>query len=251
VEPIAAWTPTLAVAGTDFYEKATIPEWQNSLLITSLKASRLVALKLSPDGRSVIREEQFFQNWFGRLRDLCISPDGRVFLAVSNRDGRGTVREGDDRIVEVVALNNNEYCTKEEYVTVCPGELYNFYGQEIHEPGIYTDTIPGAGGCDTIVSLVFNYLDEGCTGLGTMQSGTDLELSVYPNPVSGNELIIAYSIETEGSLRIYSQEGREVSSYLLFPTNNQVRIFLPEASGLYNLVLSNRKGISSAKVLKL
>ena len=100
-EPIAAWTPTLAVAGTDFYTHPDIPEWQNSLLVTSLKASRLVALKLSEDGRSVLREEAFFDNWYGRLRDICVSPDGRVFLAVSNKDGRGTVRPGDDRIIEI------------------------------------------------------------------------------------------------------------------------------------------------------
>ena len=60
-EPIAAWTPTLAVAGTDFYDHNAIPEWKNSLLVTSLKASRVVALKLSQDGRSVIQEEAFFR----------------------------------------------------------------------------------------------------------------------------------------------------------------------------------------------
>ena len=100
-EPIAAWTPTLAVAGTDFYSHAAIPEWQNSLLVTSLKAGTLVSLKLSEDGMSVMDETHHFSNWFGRLRDLCIAPDGRVFLAVSNRDGRGTVRPGDDRIVQI------------------------------------------------------------------------------------------------------------------------------------------------------
>lgn len=102
-EPIAAWTPTLAVSGADFYTHSAIPEWDNSILITSLKASRLVVLNLSADGRTVENESPYFQNWFGRLRDLCISPSGEVYLAVSNRDGRGTVRAGDDRIVKIVA----------------------------------------------------------------------------------------------------------------------------------------------------
>jgi glucose/arabinose dehydrogenase len=104
-EPIAAWTPTLAVAGTDFYHVGGIQEWHNSLLITSLKASQLVALKLSEDGRTVVQEESYFSYWWGRLRDVCISPDGRIFLAVSNRDGRGTPQAGDDRIVEITAVN--------------------------------------------------------------------------------------------------------------------------------------------------
>lgn len=104
VEPIAAWTPTLAVAGADFYDSESIAEWKNALLVTSLKASQLTVLSLSQDGRTVVQEESYFTDWFGRLRDLCISPDGRVFLAVSNRDGRGTVRDGDDRIVEIAAV---------------------------------------------------------------------------------------------------------------------------------------------------
>jgi len=102
-EPIALWTPTLAVSGADYYSHSLLPEWDNSILVTSLKVSRLVALKLSGDGRTVVNESQYFQNWFGRLRDLCVSPSGEVYLAVSNRDGRGTVRAGDDRIVKIVA----------------------------------------------------------------------------------------------------------------------------------------------------
>ncbi len=105
-EPIEAWTPTLAVAGTDFYSHTAIPEWRNSLLVTSLKAARLVALKLSEDGTSVVQEETYFQNWFGRLRDLCVSPDGRVFLSITNRDGRGSMQPGDDRIVQIAAKNS-------------------------------------------------------------------------------------------------------------------------------------------------
>ncbi len=192
VEPIAAWTPTLAVAGTDFYHHSAIPEWQNSLLVTSLKASSLVALKLSPDGRSVVMEEIFFEDWFGRLRDICISPDGRVFLAVSNRDGRGTVQAGDDRIVEVSISSS----------------------VDVH----------------TLAAL---------------------EFSVYPNPVLGNELNMDYSIATEANLMIYSQDGREISRSILSPGNKNVKIYLPETSGLYNLILTNNEGTRHMKVLKL
>jgi glucose/arabinose dehydrogenase len=193
MEPIAAWTPTLAVAGTDFYHHTAIPEWQNTVLITSLKASQLTVLKLSSDGKVVVSEESFFQNWFGRLRDVCISPDGRVFLAVSNRDGRGSVQTGDDRIVEVRSTSS----------TV-----------DVH-------------------------------ALAT------LEFSVYPNPVSGNELNMDYTIATEANLMIYSQDGREVSRSILSPGNEHVKIYLPETSGLYNLILTNSEGTRYSKVLKL
>jgi hypothetical protein len=194
VEPIAAWTPTLAVAGTDFYHHAAIPEWKNSLLVTSLKASVLTALSLSTDGRSVIMEEMYFEDWFGRLRDLCISPDGRIFLAVSNLDGRGDDRPGDDRIVEIAAKNSG------------PLEI---------------------------------------------RPGSEGNIRVYPNPVSGNKVQLQYSLEKEAQLRIYSQDGKEISRSILFPGNRQVSIQLPETSGIYNLIISSQEGTSHLRVLKL
>jgi glucose/arabinose dehydrogenase len=100
-EPIAAWTPTLAVAGIDFYDHEAIPEWGNSILMTTLKESELVQLKLSEDGLEVVEENRWFDEWWGRLRDVCISPNGSVYIAVSNRDGRGDPAPGDDRIVEI------------------------------------------------------------------------------------------------------------------------------------------------------
>ena len=153
VEPIAAWTPTLAVAGTDFYHLGGITDWQNSLLVSSLKESELTVLRLSEDGRSVIQEDTFFDNWFGRLRDVCTAPDGRVFLAVSNRDGRGSAREGDDRIVEISSLNYDLFCYGEREVHLCEGQVYDLNGMEISQPGTYVDTIAQNGSCDSIISL--------------------------------------------------------------------------------------------------
>lgn len=101
VEPLAAWTPTLAVCGLDYYNSDAIPQWKNSLLMTCLKADKLVQLSLSNDGTTVTGQQDFFVRRYGRLRDLCISPDGRVFIATSNRDGRGNPAQRDDRIIEI------------------------------------------------------------------------------------------------------------------------------------------------------
>ncbi len=108
-EPLYTWTPTLAVAGIDYYGSNAIPEWNGTVLMTALKASRLVALKLGADGQSVEEVTNFFDGTWGRLRDICISPDGAVYVAVSNRDGRGTPRPGDDRIVEIKAKNTTGF----------------------------------------------------------------------------------------------------------------------------------------------
>lgn len=111
VEPMAAWTPTLAVCGLDYYNGPKFPEWQHSLLLVTLKAARLVQLKLNAAGDSIVQERHFFVKQFGRLRDLCISPDGRVFIATSNRDGRGKSPfplPEDDRIIEILPAVNRK-----------------------------------------------------------------------------------------------------------------------------------------------
>jgi glucose/arabinose dehydrogenase len=84
-EPIwHSGSSTIAVCGLDYYNNNRIPAWQNSLLMLTLKDASLRALKLSIDGRSVVSQQTFFKNRFGRLRDICISPAGRVYLCTSN-----------------------------------------------------------------------------------------------------------------------------------------------------------------------
>ncbi|MDX1567085.1 MAG: PQQ-dependent sugar dehydrogenase [Longimicrobiales bacterium] len=42
-----------------------------------------------------------FQGDYGRIRAVRMGPDGLLYFSTSNRDGRGNVREGDDRIMAV------------------------------------------------------------------------------------------------------------------------------------------------------
>ncbi len=75
---------TIAVCGLDYYNNNRIPAWQNSLLMCTLKDASLRVLTLSNDGLSVINQQIKFKNRFGRIRDICISPAGRVYLCTSN-----------------------------------------------------------------------------------------------------------------------------------------------------------------------
>ena len=61
-------------------------------------------LHLSEDGNSVLSEDVCFEQELGRLRDVLVSPNGRVFLATSNREINGwdfLAQEEDDRIIEL------------------------------------------------------------------------------------------------------------------------------------------------------
>lgn len=93
---------TAAVAGIDYYDHDRIPDFKNSILITTLKTRKLIQAKLNDDGTKVISNQDYFTNRFGRLRDICISPDGRLFISTSNYDGRGNPGPDDDRIIEII-----------------------------------------------------------------------------------------------------------------------------------------------------
>lgn len=106
--PLKAWTPTIAPAGLDFYDSETIPEWRNSLLLATLKGSALRVLHLNRDGSAVDTEKILFEGLFGRIRDVCISPGGDVYISTSNRDWNplGVPRDGDDRIIRLFRLED-------------------------------------------------------------------------------------------------------------------------------------------------
>lgn len=101
IEPLAIWTPTIAITGADFYLSDRIPAWRGSLLATSLKAETLYRFTLSPDGTRIVGREPLFAGRFGRLRDVLVAPNGDVYIATSNRDGRGSPRRDDDRIIRI------------------------------------------------------------------------------------------------------------------------------------------------------
>lgn len=134
VEPIKAYTPTIAVAGLAYYNHNVIPEWKNSLLMVTLNARGmdLRQLQLSALGDSVLSENIYFDQEWGRLRGICVSPWGAVFISTSNRDGRGTPGAGDDKIIEIFnplvtgnhsllgALCSRSFCTPTPLLLLVP-----------------------------------------------------------------------------------------------------------------------------------
>ncbi|MCC2548243.1 PQQ-dependent sugar dehydrogenase [Hymenobacter sp. BT175] len=97
-EPLSVWTPTLAVAGLTYYDHPAIPGWRNSLLMCTLKASKAVQLPLNATGTAITGQQDFLTG-FGRLRAICVSPAGKVYIGTSNRDGRNVPGPTDDRLL--------------------------------------------------------------------------------------------------------------------------------------------------------
>lgn len=95
-EPLKAWTPTIATCGLDYYDKDQIPQWKHSLLLVALKDARLYQLKMNDARTGISATTEYYVNKYGRMRDLCISPAGRVYICTSNGGNA-------DRIIELKA----------------------------------------------------------------------------------------------------------------------------------------------------
>jgi len=76
--------------------------WAGSLLFVGLRGESLYRVALDPaDPTTVFGFERFFQGEYGRLRDVVEGPDGALYLATSNRDGRGRPAPADDRVLRL------------------------------------------------------------------------------------------------------------------------------------------------------
>ncbi|TWR23951.1 PQQ-dependent sugar dehydrogenase [Mucilaginibacter achroorhodeus] len=92
-QPIQAWTPTIAPSGIDYYNNNAIPQWKNSLLLAVLKDSELLQLQLNAAGTGVEKVNAFLKGKYGRMRDVAISPEGKVYIITSNGNN--------DKVIEV------------------------------------------------------------------------------------------------------------------------------------------------------
>lgn len=150
VGPIKAWTPTVAPGGLSYYPGKAIPEWENALLLVTLKTQSLRVLKLNAEGTEVTDEKVYFEKVFGRLRAICVSPAGDVYIATCNRDwnpATGFPVEGDDKIIRISKSKNSstgkETRPTQRVVMSVGAASYNSYCASCHKedgsgvPGVF------------------------------------------------------------------------------------------------------------------
>jgi hypothetical protein len=126
VEPIFAWSPTIATSDIVVYNHPAIPEWSNTILLTTLKNQSVVALALNSTGDSVVTNQTYFSNWWGRLRDVCIGNRGELYLITN-----GFARNGNQNQHKIIKLENLNYTSLEENnlnsrIKVYPNPAHNF-----------------------------------------------------------------------------------------------------------------------------
>ena len=165
-DPLKAWTPTIAPAGLDYYSTGKISQWNNSLLLVSLKGKNLRSLKLDASGSRIVEEEIFLENEFGRLRDLCISPSGDVYISTSNRDWNRTMGDplpDDDRIIKI-SHSDRPYSAAVNKTPPLAATLYQQYCASCHKddgtglngvfPPLKRSELVSKGGTPLIVKIL-------------------------------------------------------------------------------------------------
>ena len=74
--------------------------WSGDFLFANLVGEQLRRVEL--DGTGVGDDEALFEGDLGRLRTVVEGPDGALYALTNNTDGRGSPREGDDRVVRII-----------------------------------------------------------------------------------------------------------------------------------------------------
>jgi glucose/arabinose dehydrogenase len=106
VDPILFYPENaVAPAGALFYRSNLIPDLRGNFFFATLRGEHLIRVILS-DPQTVSKIEEWWSTGtesgrYGRLRGLVQGPDGSIYVSTSNRDGRGSVQQGDDKILRI------------------------------------------------------------------------------------------------------------------------------------------------------
>lgn len=92
VNPKVTW-------GTDECSPAGLAITKSTAYVGALQGECLFAVPL--DGAGAGKPNAFFRGKHGRIRSVAVAPDGALWVATSNTDGRGDPKAGDDRILRV------------------------------------------------------------------------------------------------------------------------------------------------------
>lgn len=85
------------VWSTDVASPSGLAFLDGHLWMASLRGQRL--WRVDVHGDHAVHPVDYFVGTYGRMRTVVVTPDGKLWVSTSNRDGRGDPKPGDDRIL--------------------------------------------------------------------------------------------------------------------------------------------------------
>jgi aldose sugar dehydrogenase len=100
--PLLEYTPACAPGSLMVYKGDKFPAFKDNLFFGCLKGERIIRVILN--GRNVVSQENLLEGKFGRIREMAQGPDGAIYFSTSNRDGRGSPADDDDKIMRIIPV---------------------------------------------------------------------------------------------------------------------------------------------------
>ena len=88
-QPVVDFTPAPAISSFAFYRGDAFPEWQDNIIIGSLKATELYRLVIE---NNQLKHKETLISDLARIRDVEIGYDGLIYLLLENKAGTKIVR---------------------------------------------------------------------------------------------------------------------------------------------------------------
>ena len=109
IEPVwsSGYVQTYAPAGLEYYGHDRYPSLTGKLLSTHLKSSRIMAHTLSDDQQRITDTKYYIEYRYGRIRDVLVMKDGRVFVCTGNTGYKNIEpfpKATDDQIIELLPV---------------------------------------------------------------------------------------------------------------------------------------------------
>lgn len=126
-------------AGIDYYNFNYIPEFTNTILEACLSRGGLKAYKLNAAGDSIISVKNYLiynndssQLKYGRLRDVCVAPNGDVyFIAFDRKTNWGGNSDADIRVMYNSLSGVAEKENKSKEIKIFPNPASNIINIEV------------------------------------------------------------------------------------------------------------------------
>lgn len=100
--PLTTFTPAEAPASAAFYTGVIFPQFTNTLFFGALRGVGLVSVTIDAGNPALITRIEKLNIAVGRVRAVIEGPDGYIYFTSSNRDGRGKINAGDDKVYRLV-----------------------------------------------------------------------------------------------------------------------------------------------------